>query len=271
MWMRSAACMACGIAGLLGTGSAYAVDDIFFSLTHHHQPSVAVKCGGPWGRSSGCVTLRPGENQVFYKADDNGLKPHGLWTCELFIGVSCTSHDLVALTRFCNRNNDPVQLTYDGGFSSNMPPCPSTPAPARTSSVLGFDGEDASPHREIDTFDFEGEVGETVDVVLDIDGSAGGIGEVATLRVLSESGRAIAEETGPLPLTLEAFLEGPSAIVVERARRGTGVPFRGYYTLEIAPLSGESDAASASVESDAASDSGETGERLLVPREDVEF
>jgi hypothetical protein len=162
-----------------------------------------------------------------------------------------------------------VNLTYDGGSSLTVNAgsrCPS----AQATGLLGQNGEDAAPTAtataaavpgqggrgapvamDVDVYDFPGLAGETVEVKLDRQGSGGSVGEVATLRVLAQSGGKLGERTGALPLALRLALPGPIHVVVLR-QAGNGVPFRGYYALEVTP------------------EAGEVGDRLLEPRENVE-
>ena len=107
------------------------------------------------------------------------------------------------------------------------------------SSVLGQNGEDdASPAEDLDTFTFEGKLGEKVKVKLGHDGSLGSAGEVATLRVRGQGAGVIGQRSGPVPLALELTLPGPVEITVLRTP-GKGDAFRGFYALSVQLASGD--------------------------------
>jgi hypothetical protein len=249
----------------------WAVDDIDFSVTASDSGGV-IQCLGPL-RESGCRTFKgSGTTTLFYQADINTFSPFGPWRCEVLTGpvalFGCPDRD-GGKVWFClvpPKASDPprpsVDLRYTNGVLNvlNQPTREENkPCPARATSFLGQNGEDAAaatPRRstgsaadgeDVDTFDLKAEAGGTVKVTLDADGSAGSIGKVATLRLLTGAGRTVlAEKTGPLPLTLQVTPRGPASIEVQRVKRGKGIPFRGYYTLDVSSAF------------------------LLVPREDVE-
>ncbi len=247
----------------------------------------ALICVGPplGTRSSSCVNFSPDSQRTFYTAEDFICSAKGLWDCHVDRSTCATApFGEVARTQFCGPgfgdHSNTVELFYDhdkktlthnqlARTSSAVTPCPATVA----TSALGFDGEDAAApgsrrstaaapgsrrstagEEDVDTFDYDGEAGETVDVTLAVDGSTGGFGEVAMLRIKNELGEPLAEQAGPLPLTLQATLEGPTAIVVERSQGIARPSFRGGYTLTLEVVDA----------------SGELDERPLIPRENVE-
>ena len=214
------------------------------------EASFSIKCDGFWFRTSGCVALNGPNHQEFYRAISTLFSASGQWSCSVFARPDCTR--LTAANLFClpNGKSVNVELGFSGGrLTVNQPVNCSM---ATTRSVLGQNGEaDETPAQDIDTFRFAGKPGEKVKVTLDRDGGSGSAGEVATLRVRAPGGGVLGQRTGGVPLALDATLPGPVEITVLR-QPGEGDAFRGYYSLEVAPRSGD------------------VGNRQLVPTLDVE-
>ena len=225
-----------------------------FTITSSATPGRYIACSGPWLRTSLCSELGSSANdkREFYRAEVTVFSPFGSWGCAVYPDRRCLLRPIAA-TEFCIAPGVPprVDLTYNNSDRSLRvnanPTCPR----ALASSLLGQDGEDARTREDVDTYDFPGEAGEQVEVVLDVDGAAGALGGDATLRVLDDSRRELARNTGELPLSLEVTLTGPAAIEVRRGRSPDD--YRGHYSLEVIPAS---------------DDAGE--QRVLTPRPNVE-
>jgi hypothetical protein len=237
--------------------TASAVDDIPFAITGAAAGTIACVGPGVTGiapRVSGCRGFSAGNRQVFYRADNNLFSPFGRWACS--IRTQCGESDIPeapkAETTFC-LNSGSVELVWDGAGSltSDQPIfCITT----LVKSVLGQTGEaDDTPARDVDTYRFAGKAGERVKFHLGRDGVSGSMGQIATLRVRASHGGPIAEKSGALPVDLEVILPGPVEVVaLGRGGASDGDAFRGYYRLEVAPISGD------------------LGGRLLLPANDVE-
>jgi len=237
--------------------SAWAVDEFPFYITAPAASGYYVKCNGPYYRYSGCVPIGPGAEirREFYRAEDTFFGAIGRWSCDIRADRQCNTR-ILAEANFCGpggrKGPNYVELNWDGGSSLTVNHARACGATS-TASVLGQNGEDdKTPARDQDTFNYDGKVGEKVEIKLDRDGSSGSAGSVVTLSVRSfPSSLVVAQRTGEVPLTLKATLPGPVELVV--ARKGaSGDEFRGYYSLEVTP------------------DSGDVGDRKLKPQSDVE-
>jgi hypothetical protein len=210
--------------------------DIPFTITSTGLPNGGVACTGPWLRESGCGRIGPdgADKSVFYTAEDTLFSPYGAWGCDVHReGCGTKRLDIV---RFCLKKDRPAQvnLVFDGTkLSVNADASCSS---ALAASVLGQDGEDAETARDTDAYLFKGQSGENVEVVLDIDGAAGGVNGDATLRVLDPPSSVLAQKKGRLPLRVNATLSGEAVIQV--IRDGSASAFRGFYTVEVIPASG---------------------------------
>lgn len=246
--------------------AAATAKDVPFTLTGYPVGSY-IQCTGPWFRTSGCVEIKTDpsdpfgriDNWNFYTAEDNFLFPitTGNWNCWVTTSGpdrSCDKHVQPTEVFFrIDNNTTAVRLMaeWHGGFSVEGTAPPNARA-VSARSVLGQNGEDdRTPAQDQDIYNFAGKSGEKVKVRLDRDGSAGSDGQIATLRVRTPMGNVLGERTGPIPLVLDVTLPGPVEIAVSRLP-GKGNALRGYYTLEVAPRSGDS------------------GERQLVPAASVE-
>jgi hypothetical protein len=242
------------IVALQSIGLARAGDSFpeYPFLMTSDQESFSIKCDGFWFRTSGCVALNGPNHQEFYRAISNLIfSARGQWSCSAYARPDCTR--LVAANLFCILSDTSVNVELgfsDGRLSVNQPTfCRS----ATAGGVLGQNGEgDETPAHDVDTFRFAGEAGEKVKVTLDRDGSSGSAGRVATLRVHGQGGGVIGQRSGPVPIALDLTLPGPVEIAVLRTP-GKPNALRGYYTLEVAPRSGD------------------VGERQLVPAANVEW
>ena len=229
---------------LLAPIAAWAANDIPFAITGAAGGTVSCRgpgIGGIVPRLSGCRRFDAHRRQVFYAADDNILSPFGPWSCSIFTqcGESEIPEDPKAEVAFC-LSSGYVELEWDGGASltANQPrSCTS----ALVHSVLGQNGEDDSTlARDVDSFTLAGRAGERVEFTLDRDGTAGSTGQIATLRVHAKSGGVIGERTGTVPIELELTLPGSVEVAVIRNGAGPGGDaFRGYYSLEAWPQSGD--------------------------------
>lgn len=210
--------------------------DIPFTITSTGLPNGGVSCTGPWFRESECGRIGPegADKRQFYTAEDTLFSPYGAWGCDVHReGCGTRRLDIV---RFCLKKDRPTQvnLVFDGTkLSVNADASCSS---ALAASVLGQDGEDAQTARDTDAFSFEGRSGESVEVVLDIDGTAGAINGDATLRILDPASNVLAQKKGRLPLRVNATLNGEAVIQV--IRDGSASAFRGFYTVEVTPASG---------------------------------
>ena len=203
----------------------------------------AIRCKGPWGRSSSCVPiLNQTQRQQFYVAEDTLFSAIGDWRCEAYDNAGC--HRFGPNVSFCGPgdggHSDQVDLVLNnpGDLSLTVDQAPSCSAAAMT-SVLGQNGEDdRTPAQDEDTFTLVGNLGEQVTFRLGRDGSGGSAGEVATLRVRAASGAPLGQRTGAVPLSLEVTLPGTVEVAVSR-EPGHGDPLRGYYELEVIAKSGD--------------------------------
>ncbi len=190
--------------------------------------------------TSGCVPIGSGavQDQEFYRARDTSFSPIGRWQCLVYRGDECAS--LMAMVDFCGPGvrgyPQSVHLKLAGFLTVNqLGHC----SWAQATGVLGQNGEDdASPGRDTDTHSFAGKPDEKVEIKLGRDGSSGGAGEVATLRVRAANGAIVGERTGAVPFSLEVTLPGTVEVAVLR-QPGHGDPLRGYYQLEVIPKSGD--------------------------------
>jgi len=242
---------------LLAPIAAWAANDIPFAITG--AAGGTVSCRGPGigdivPRLSGCRRFDARRREVFYAADDNIFSLFGSWSCSIFTqcGESEIPEDPKAEVAFC-LSSGYVELEWDGDASltANQPRfCTS----ALVHSVLGQTGEgDSTPAQDIDSFTFAGKTDERVEFTLGRDGTAGSIGQIATLRVRARSGGVVGERTGAVPIKLELNLPGPVEVaVIRNGARSGGDAFRGYYSLEARPQSGN------------------VGRRQLVPSVNVE-
>jgi hypothetical protein len=227
-----------------------------FSITQTDVGQISVECAGPWGRLSGCVTVAdvPAESYPFYWVEHTVFSPVGTWWCAAYRGSRCDSRRLIAQIHFCGpgAGNSPiyVDLLLDQQKLTVNQASSCTGTVVR--SVLGQTGEaDDTPAQDIDSYSFAGKAGEAVEVTFGRDGSAGSVGDVATLRLRTAGGAVVGERTGAVPLKLETTLPGPVEIVVSRGPGG-GNALRGGYELEVVPASGA------------------VGDRKLRPTENVE-
>lgn len=239
-----------------------------------------VVCKGPFGRNSSCqqANVLPIEpRRKFYEAWVTApFSAWGLWTCSLISnhpGVKGCDQDPIRVETidFCMIPHDQdfeVNLNFDGTFHVDEPLAvgggcdgvfaqgtlgsPGGPVSAR---VAGRGAARAArAGLDIDTYEFPATAGEELEIVLDRNGSAGGDGAIATLRVRDASGESIDEETGPLPLTLNVTAPSDDGILIaiESVDADDDEAFRGGYTLEVT------------------SEGGSVGDRLTEPRTDVE-
>lgn len=256
--------LAAGVAaGPLWSLPVLALDQFPFNITWSGGQHLAIKCHGPWLRESACASIGPQEEESreFYRADNyNWPSAVGEWVCDVVSNYN-TCVDSIARVKFCGPkiiDTDParfdranrVELTFDGtNLTADQPArCPG----ATLTGVLGQDGESSpTPAQDLDTYTFAGKPGENVRINLGRDGSSGSAGRSAALIVRSPAGAVLGQRTGSVPLSLELTLPGPIEVAVRR-RLADGDPFRGSYTLEVAP------------------ESGDVGARQLNPTEDVE-
>ena len=261
MRKRAISAAALAIATLQGPALAEPGDVYRFAISFSNHDQLFMSCTGPWFRTSGCqrIPVIAPRHAQFYWANDNEFSAVGQWTCTAYLHGGCDLESLRKSVTFCG----PGLVGYDqdvelelkpqgrDGYRMTVNQPPSCPA-AKVTAALGQNGEDsAAPARDRDTFRFAGKPGEKVKVALDRDGGSGSAGEVATLRVRTPGGGVLGQRTGGVPLALEATLPGPVEITVLR-QPGEGDAFRGYYSLEVAPRSGD------------------VGNRQLVPTLDVE-
>jgi hypothetical protein len=244
---------ALAVAGLPPMSPAHAENEFLFFIGSI-DPGFVI-CRGPYFRTSKCTLVSRNTQQpkLFYQANDNLFSPFRQdWTCEMHNFHECTDSPK-STVKFCLENSD-VILQYNNAksFTVNQPDPGCVGIAPRTRSVLGFDGEDATPRSDIDTFDFTGKSGETLEVTLERDGASGSIGSEATLRVQDPSGGTLAEDTGTLPLRVELHVNGPVAVsVLKRSGEGSGLSRR--------------------LRAERGAQGGQIGSRALRPRHNVEF
>lgn len=247
-----AAVLAIGL-GLLSAGFAHACTVPFTITVAPVAPfNQDIQCLGPWGRESAVRLVEAGEGpQFFYCADQTIFSMWGRWECSIFT-CDIFGCDTAADIHFCIESTGPaaVDLTWDGS-STLAVNANDTCKGIETAGFLGHTGNPA--HGDRDVYDFAGRPGESVRVRLDRDGTGGGTGEAATLKVESKSGAALAQKTGKLPITLDVTLaDAGIALSAVSAEGGPGDPYRGGYVLSVRPGSGKAE------------------ERLLRPRPNVE-
>jgi hypothetical protein len=172
-------------------------------------------------------------------AEDTLFSAVGDWKCQAYDNAGC--HRFGPDVGFCGPGDggrsDQVDLVLNNPNDLRLTVNQATSCgAAATTSALAQNGEDDStPAQDLDTYSFEGKLGEKVEVRLGRDGSAG---EVATLRVSAANGAVLGQRTGGVPLSLDVTLPGTVEIAVSR-QPGNGDPLRGYYELEVIPQSGD--------------------------------
>jgi hypothetical protein len=214
-----------------------------------------ISCSGPWLRSSSNYQLESSFNKKrFYCADQNLFSMWGDWECSIFLDNF--DDGPIKVVDFCVESTGPAQVDLTWGpatggtalFVNAGSACEGAAAP-------GFLGDAGTPTvgGDADHFEFAGKAGERLRVLVDRDGTAGSVGEVASVEVTSRSGQPLAQKTGKLPITLDVVMADASAgFVVRSAGDKVANVFRGAYVLSVTP------------------EGGKVGGRLLQPRTSVE-
>lgn len=209
-----------------------------------------VRCGEAVGRLSDCSFFRGPivreDVTPFYTAENNFLFPlnAGTWFCQVGGADNCKSvlvRKEFCITKRTIQEGGAVDLIWDGAFGLeiNQASCHSERFPRSSGGVLGQDGEDAATREDVDSFSLNSHAGQSVEVVLAIDGAAGAINGSATLRLLDASKSVVAQRKGELPLKLKATLPGPVRVQVSRS--GAPSSFRGFYSIDVTPEGGDPD------------------------------
>lgn len=222
----------------LASGQALAQVEIPFYYSGASNEQLKMLCTGPWLRSSG-PRIMPHNAHLyhFYSALNNIFSPQGGWRCTL------SGNNFVRDTTFCLMN-DPGDLRVVLNLSPSTPRSylgVNQPAlPCKKAAASAFLGDaPASGQTAEGAFRVEGAAGNTITVTLDRDPSNGSDGDIAQLRVGTQSGGTLAQKRGALPLVLQATVPSTGTLIIQAAAvpqsaAGSGVPFHGYYTLEAA-------------------------------------
>ncbi|HEX6014473.1 MAG TPA: hypothetical protein VFY87_22290 [Geminicoccaceae bacterium] len=208
------------LLGALGLAPKPAqASDLDFKVTTSDSTGACILLQGPWFRDSGFVRLTNNTDVVVYSAEINLFSPFGEWVVSRFIGCDPLKRNQREV--FCV-DRAPAQLTVANGvivsqslprwggdpavvgaqaigaaYLGDEPARPAAPAAAQATAAATAAAAPGAPALGGDHFRFEGQAGDTVELVLDRDGARGSDGELARLGLRGERGAPWASARAP--------------------------------------------------------------------------